>query len=54
MNYMEQLIHFIGVLTTPSQMFLDASSGGTLRTKTNDEVKILVDNVCHNEYYSSK
>lgn len=48
MNFMEQLTHLIGRLTISSQMFLDASSGGTLITKIDDETRIIIENVCHN------
>lgn len=46
MKSTEKLTHFISELTTPSEMFLDASLGGTLRTKSDDKVKILIKNVC--------
>lgn len=51
---MEQLTHFIRGLTTHTRMLLDASVGETLSTKTDDEVKTLIDNVCQNKYGSSK
>lgn len=42
MSFMEQMIHFIIGLIKQTRMLLDASSGGTLRSKTDDEVKMLI------------
>lgn len=33
-------------------MILDASFGGILRAKTDEELKMLIDNMCQNEYHS--
>lgn len=35
-------------------MLFDASIGGTSRENTNEEVKILIENMCQNEYHSSE
>lgn len=51
---MEQLTQFISGLTTPTRMFLDASTRGTLRTIIDDEAKTLIENTCQDEYHSSK
>lgn len=50
---MEQMTHFISGLTTPTCMFLYAPVGCTLRDKTNEEVKTLIENMCQDEYHSS-
>ncbi|MCI63376.1 hypothetical protein A2U01_0084633, partial [Trifolium medium] len=35
-----------------SRMLIDASAGGTIRNKNEDEVRALVENMCMNEYRS--
>lgn len=54
MSYVEKMIHFIDGLRTQTRMFLDASAGGTVRLKSDEELKTLIENMCQNEYRSSK
>lgn len=53
MSSMEQMTHFISRKKTPTRMFLDVSSWGTLRVKIDDKLKVLIKNMCHNEYHST-
>lgn len=43
MSVMEQMTRFTSRMKIPTRMILDASTGGTLRSNTNDEVKILIE-----------
>ena len=47
------MTHFIRGLRTQTRMLLGPSTIGTLRAKTYDEVKTLVENMFQNEYHSS-
>lgn len=53
MSSMEHMTHFTSRLTTPTQMLIDALTGGTLRANIEEEVKTLIENMCQNEYRSS-
>lgn len=53
MSVVEKMTHFIDSLKTPTRMLLNASAGGTLRTKNEDGVKRLIENMFQNEYHSS-
>lgn len=50
---MEHMSHFIRGLITQTKMHLGASTMGTLRAKTYDEVKTLIKIMFQNEYRSS-
>lgn len=54
MSSIEQMTHFTDGLRTQTRMLLDASIGRTLRLKTNEELKTLIENMCHNEYHLSE
>lgn len=41
-------------MRTQTRIFLDASVGDTLRLKTDEELKTLIENMCQNEYHSSE
>lgn len=45
--------HIYRGFKAPTRMLLDASWDGTLRNKNEVEVKILIENMCQNEYSSS-
>jgi hypothetical protein len=47
---MEQMQIFTSEMKMQHIMFLDASDGGTIKTKTNEEVKEFIEQMCHNEY----
>lgn len=53
MSVMKKMTHFISGLKKPTRMPLDASAGGTLRAKINDDVKTLIKNMFQNDYRSS-
>lgn len=53
MSVMEHMTHVIIKMKTPTRMFCDASSGGTLKANIKDEVKTVIENMCQNEYRSS-
>lgn len=44
--------HFTQVLKVQTRMLLDASTGGTIRNKNEDEVSELIENMCQNEYHT--
>ena len=49
------MTHFIDGLRTQKRMHLDASArGGTLRVKTNEELKMLIENMSQSGYRSSE
>ncbi|XP_045830999.1 uncharacterized protein LOC123922316 [Trifolium pratense] len=52
LDNMEQMQIFIRGLRMQSRMLIDASAGGTIRNKNEDEVRQLVENMCMNEYRS--
>lgn len=52
MDNMEQMKNFTRGLKVHTRMFLEALGGGTMRTKNEDEVKELIERMCHNEYHS--
>ncbi|GAU41120.1 hypothetical protein TSUD_288100 [Trifolium subterraneum] len=52
LDNMEQMQMFIRGLRMQSRMLIDASTGGTIRNKNEDEVRQLVQNMCMNEYRS--
>lgn len=54
MSAMEHMTHFIGGLRTQTRMLLNALYGGTLREKTDEELKMLIKNMCLNEYRPSE
>lgn len=49
---MEQIQHFTIGQKVKVRMLWDASAGGTIRTKNEDEVKEFTEKICHNEYCS--
>ncbi|KAK2410681.1 hypothetical protein QL285_046032 [Trifolium repens] len=52
LDNMEQMQIFIRGLRMQSRMLIDASAGGTIKNKNEDEVRQLVENMCLNEYRS--
>lgn len=50
MSVIEHMTYFINELRTQTRILLDTSVGGTLRAKTNEELKTLIENMCQNEY----
>lgn len=50
-SVMEHMTHFISGLKTPIRILFDTSARGTLIAKTYDEVNMLIENMCHNEYH---
>ncbi|KAK2370199.1 hypothetical protein QL285_083268 [Trifolium repens] len=52
LDNMEQMHIFIRGLRMQSRMLIDASAGGTIKNKDEDEVRQLVENMCLNEYRS--
>ncbi|CAJ2642327.1 unnamed protein product [Trifolium pratense] len=52
LDNMEQMQIFIRGLRMQSTILIDASAGGTIRHKNEDEVRELVENMCMNEYRS--
>ncbi|CAJ2677643.1 unnamed protein product [Trifolium pratense] len=52
LDNMEQMQIFIRGLRMQSRILIDASAGGTIRHKNEDEVRELVENMCMNEYRS--
>ncbi|MCI04367.1 hypothetical protein A2U01_0025414, partial [Trifolium medium] len=50
---MEQMHMFTRGLRTQTRMLIDASTGGTIKNKNEDEVKQLIENMCLNEYRST-
>lgn len=55
MNHnMEKMTHFIDGVKIQTRMLFNTSVGGTLRAKTDEELKTLIENMCQNEYHSSE
>lgn len=50
LDNIEQMQHFTQCLIVPYWMLLDASIGGTMNNKNEDEVNELIENICQNEY----
>lgn len=48
MNSIEHMTHLIDGLRTQLRMLLDAPTRGTLRAKASEELKTLIENMCHN------
>lgn len=46
---MEHMQNFIIGLKSQARKVLDASAGGTIRTKNKDNAKILIEKMCQNE-----
>lgn len=45
MSYIEQFTHLINGLRTQTKILLDASGGGLLRLKIDEDLKILIENM---------
>lgn len=54
MSSMDQLKHFMRGLTISTRIIIDALARGTMREKTDQDVKTLIENMCRNEYCSSE
>jgi hypothetical protein len=52
-NVMEQLQLFTAGMKMQHHMILDASAGGSIKIKTHEETKDLVEQICQNEYNMS-
>lgn len=50
MSTTKQMTHFSKGLKAQAIMLLVASVGGTINTKNEDEVKKLIERMCHNQY----
>jgi hypothetical protein len=50
---MEQMQLFIAGMKMQHHMILDASAGGSIKIKTHEKTKDLVEQMCHNEYNMS-
>lgn len=53
MDNIEQMQHFTRGLRGQNRFLIDATTGGTIRNKNEDEVKKLVDNMCQTEYHTN-
>ncbi|PNX78398.1 hypothetical protein L195_g034376 [Trifolium pratense] len=47
---MEQMQIFTGGMKMQHRMLRDASTGGSIKNKTDEEVKELIEQMCQNEY----
>lgn len=54
MMAIKQMTHFNNGLRTYTRMLLDASAEGTLRLKTHENLKTLIENMFQNEYRSNE
>ncbi|MCI64241.1 hypothetical protein A2U01_0085499, partial [Trifolium medium] len=54
MDIMEQMQIFTGGIRIQHTMHLDASTEGSINSKTAEEVKELIEQMCRNEYNMSK
>ncbi|MCI84717.1 hypothetical protein A2U01_0105995, partial [Trifolium medium] len=50
MGIMELMQIFTGGMIIQHRMHLDASAGGSINSKTTEEVKELIEQMCQNEY----
>lgn len=48
------MTHFINKIRTQTRRLPDASARGTLRENTDEELKMLIENMCQNDYRSSE
>jgi hypothetical protein len=47
---MDKILYFTSGLQAPTRMLADTSVGETIKTKTTEEVRELIENMAHNDY----